>query len=120
MWATSTQATSAFARQIGRGAGVSRPEGFHPRPLAERCVNLLLHTAPIRRTCSFRMFASAPRLFTENGLTVRCELDDKTYPKGIVVSDEEMRSLNIQRADFHAEWNYAIAPSIPRINAVDS
>ena len=45
---------------------------------------------------------------TENGLTVRCELDDKTYPKGILVSDEEMQSLNIQRADFHGEWNYAI------------
>jgi hypothetical protein len=45
---------------------------------------------------------------TENGLTVRCEIDDKTYPKGIVVSDEEMQSLNIQRADFHGEWNYAI------------
>ena len=57
---------------------------------------------------------------TENGLTVRCELDDKTYPKGILVSDEEMQSLNIQRADFHGEWNYAIAPSIPIIKAVDS
>src|ERR1019366_6713333 len=40
---------------------VSRPEGFHPRPLAERCVNLSIHTAPIRRTCWFRMFASARR-----------------------------------------------------------
>ena len=57
---------------------------------------------------------------TENGLTVRCELDDKTYPKGIVVSDEEMQSLNIQRADFHGEWNYTIAPSIQTIKAVDS
>jgi hypothetical protein len=27
---------------------VSRPEDFHPRPLAERCVNLSIHTAPIR------------------------------------------------------------------------
>jgi len=27
---------------------VSRPEEFHPRPLAERCVNLSIHTAPIR------------------------------------------------------------------------
>src|SRR5271166_3872863 len=57
----STPAAPAFARQIGRSAGVSRPEGFHPRPLAERCVNLSIHTAPIRRTCWFRMFASARR-----------------------------------------------------------
>ena len=29
---------------------VSRPEEFHPRPLAEPCVRLSPHTAPIRRT----------------------------------------------------------------------
>jgi Rhodopirellula transposase DDE domain len=40
-----------------------------------------------------------------------CELDDKSYPKGIVVSNEEMASLNIKRDDFHGEWNYTIAPS---------
>ena len=48
---------------------------------------------------------------TRTGLTVRCELDNKPYPKGIVVSDEDMRNLNIQHADFHCEWNYTIAPS---------
>src|SRR5271166_1553449 len=57
---------------------------------------------------------------TRTGLTVRCELDDKPYPKGIVVSDEDMRNLNIQHADFHGEWNYTIAPSTPHIKAVDS
>ncbi len=57
---------------------------------------------------------------TRTGLTVRCELDDKSYPKGIVVSDEDMRNLNIQHADFHGEWNYTIAPSTPHIKAVDS
>ena len=48
---------------------------------------------------------------TKAGLEVRCELDSNLYPKGIVVSDAEMASLNIQRADFHGEWNYTIAPS---------
>jgi len=43
---------------------------------------------------------------TKTGLTVRCELDDKTYPTGIVVSDKQMQSLNIKRDDFHGEWNY--------------
>jgi Rhodopirellula transposase DDE domain len=46
---------------------------------------------------------------TKTGLTVRCELDGKSYPKGIIVSDDEMRSLNIRRADFYGEWNYTIA-----------
>src|SRR5271166_5138128 len=54
---------------------------------------------------------------TRTGLTVRCELDDKPYPKGIVVSDEDMRNLNIQHADLHGEWNTTIAPSTPHINA---
>jgi Rhodopirellula transposase DDE domain len=57
---------------------------------------------------------------TTTGLTVRCELDDKSYPKGIVVSDEDMQNLNIQHADFHGEWNYTIAPSTQNIRAVDS
>ena len=48
---------------------------------------------------------------TQTGLKVFCELDGKHYPKGIVVSDEEMASLNITRGDFHGEWNYTIAPA---------
>ena len=48
---------------------------------------------------------------TQTGLTVRCELDDKTYPKGTVVSDAQMQDLNISHDDFHGEWNYTIAPS---------
>jgi hypothetical protein len=58
---------------------------------------------------------------TQTGLTVRCELDDNTYAKGIVVSDEQMQELNISREDFHGEWNYTIAPSIASTDkAVDS
>jgi hypothetical protein len=57
---------------------------------------------------------------TKTGLAVRCELDDKPYPKGTIVSDEVMRNLNIQPAEFHGEWNYTIAPSTPHIKAVDS
>jgi hypothetical protein len=58
---------------------------------------------------------------TRTGLTVRCELDENVYPKGVLVSDEQMASLNIARADFHGEWNYTIAPSADRIfKAVDS
>ena len=42
-------------------AMVSRPEGFHLRPLAERCVNLSAHTAPIRRTRRSYLSANARR-----------------------------------------------------------
>ncbi|HEY3918891.1 MAG TPA: ISAzo13 family transposase [Stellaceae bacterium] len=47
---------------------------------------------------------------TDTGLTVTCDLDRASYPKGIAVSDAEMAALNIQRDAFHGEWNYTIAP----------
>jgi len=47
---------------------------------------------------------------TENGLTVTCDLDRNLYQKGIQVSDDEMAAINIQRDDFHGEWNYTIRP----------
>ena len=47
---------------------------------------------------------------TETGLTVRCELYQNTYPKGIEVTDAEMAEINIVRDDFHGEWNYTIRP----------
>jgi Rhodopirellula transposase DDE domain len=50
---------------------------------------------------------------TKTGLKVRCELDTRTYPKGIKVSNEEMASLNIKGDAFHPEWNYTIAPRVP-------
>jgi hypothetical protein len=50
---------------------------------------------------------------TKTGLIVRCELDTRTYPKGIKVSDEEMATLNIKGDTFHPEWNYTISPSVP-------
>ena len=47
---------------------------------------------------------------TKTGLTVRCELDTREYPKGIKVSDADMATLNIKGDIFHPEWNYAISP----------
>lgn len=50
---------------------------------------------------------------TRTGLKVRCELDTRTYPKGIKVSDEEMAGLNIEGDAFHPEWNYTVSPRMP-------
>jgi len=47
---------------------------------------------------------------TKTGLTVRCELDDAKYPKGIAISDQQIEALAITRAEFHGEWNYTIKP----------
>jgi hypothetical protein len=50
---------------------------------------------------------------TKAGLTVRCELDTRDYPKGIKVTDAEMMTLNIKGDTFHPEWNYTISPREP-------
>ena len=47
---------------------------------------------------------------TKTGLTVRCELDQNTYPAGIKVSDAEIEAVNLARHDFHGEWNYTVSP----------
>jgi hypothetical protein len=48
---------------------------------------------------------------TRTGLSVRCALDRRDYPKGIKVSDEEMTALIIKGDTFYPEWNYTISPS---------
>lgn len=48
---------------------------------------------------------------TTNGLEVQCCLDENHYPKAIKISDAEMNVINIDRDQFHGEWNYTIAPT---------
>lgn len=43
---------------------------------------------------------------TAAGLRVRAMLDERAYPTGETVTDEQMRALSLQRDDFHGDWNY--------------
>jgi transposase len=52
---------------------------------------------------------------TRTGLEVYAQLDQRTYPKGIKVTNAELATVNIHKADFHPEWNYSINHSL--INA---
>jgi hypothetical protein len=47
---------------------------------------------------------------TRSGLTVRCELDERAYPTGRKVTDAEFASVNLDRDEFHGDWNYRIRP----------
>ena len=47
---------------------------------------------------------------TKSGLKVRAKLDKRKYPLKVKVSDEDMKSLNIEPHPFHGEWNYTIKP----------
>jgi hypothetical protein len=48
---------------------------------------------------------------TNTGLTITAQLDEHIYEKGKSISDEEFAALNIERANFHGEWNYVIRPT---------
>jgi hypothetical protein len=48
---------------------------------------------------------------TTTGLRIRAELDEKVYKKGRKVSDEELATVNIERATFQGKWNYTIKPN---------
>ena len=48
---------------------------------------------------------------TSTGLKVYAQLDDRDYPKGVEVSDQQLAAVNLTRDQFHGEWNYRITPS---------
>jgi DDE family transposase len=49
---------------------------------------------------------------TRTGLSVHAELDEATYPKGIKIPDQQMKTLQangtLVRHTFHGEWNYTL------------
>ena len=54
---------------------------------------------------------------TRTGLKVHAELDDNSYPTGIKISDNEMKTLDdngvLTRHEFHCDWNYTLQPTNP-------
>jgi hypothetical protein len=48
---------------------------------------------------------------TEQGLRIKAELDDATYPLKTKVNDQELAAVKIKRHKFHGDWNYSIHPT---------
>lgn len=48
---------------------------------------------------------------TTAGLTVRAELDENKYPKGVKISDAKLAAIHLARHSFHGDWNYTISPN---------
>ena len=48
---------------------------------------------------------------TQKGLHVECGMDKKVYRKGIKISDNELKEINLTSEKFHEEWNYTIKPN---------
>jgi hypothetical protein len=69
-------------------------KNWRGKPLRSRAVvvNLIGHTT------------------TKTGLRIEAELDTKTYKTGLKISNEEFAKVRLEKASFHGEWNYTIAP----------
>jgi Rhodopirellula transposase DDE domain len=50
---------------------------------------------------------------TRTGLRVHAEHDLRSYPKGMSISDADMRDIHLEPHQFHGEWNYTIKPRAP-------
>jgi len=50
---------------------------------------------------------------TTQGLHIKAVLDENLYAAGTKVSDQELATLNIERDEFHGEWNYRVLPHNP-------
>ncbi|MBU2603375.1 MAG: ISAzo13 family transposase, partial [Actinobacteria bacterium] len=37
--------------------------------------------------------------------------DERSYQRGLKVSDAQLAAVNLTRDEFHPEWNYVIRPS---------
>jgi len=51
------------------------------------------------------------RTTTAKGLKVTCRLDRRKYPTGRIVTEQEMKLVNIERSQFHGDWNYINRPN---------
>ena len=48
---------------------------------------------------------------TRTGLRVRAHRVRRVYKKGVRISDEQMRKLNLTKAPDMPKWNYTLSPS---------
>jgi hypothetical protein len=48
---------------------------------------------------------------TSTGLKVYARLDPGHYETGNKVTDQELAAVNIERDQFHPDWNYTIHPT---------
>jgi Rhodopirellula transposase DDE domain len=49
---------------------------------------------------------------TNTGLKVYAQLDDRSYERGVEITDEQLAAVNITRHTFHGDWNYTITLSL--------
>jgi len=47
---------------------------------------------------------------TKKGLKIKAKLDESIYLTGKKITDEQFKTINLEKSEFHGEWNYKILP----------
>ncbi len=47
---------------------------------------------------------------TKKGLRIKTSVDTNEYANGIKITDQEIKTLALEREEFHGEWNYTLHP----------
>jgi hypothetical protein len=50
---------------------------------------------------------------TKSGLRIEADLDTRSYPIGVTVTDAELAAIPIRKHEWHPDWNYSILPHPP-------
>jgi len=83
-------------------------------PLGDEPLDVDLHEIPARASEPRLSLAGIVNLIgrtrTAAGLRVRCELDRGVYPKGEIITDAQMATLQLVPHRLHGDWNYTINP----------
>ena len=51
---------------------------------------------------------------TNQGLRIKAVVDRRRYETGVQISEEQMKTLNLQRHQQNPEWNYSLLPRTAR------
>lgn len=47
---------------------------------------------------------------TNKGLKIQAKLDENIYEKGKKITEQQLNAVNLEKSEFHGEWNYKIKP----------
>lgn len=99
---------------LARYRNLCAPAGCHrpPPPIADR--NLCALASYRNRARPLTTYRTVIELIaattTQTGLRIEADLDDRSYPIGVKVTDKQLAAIPMRRHDWQPAWNYTIAP----------
>jgi hypothetical protein len=62
--------------------------------------------------CAVQFLGVISNTKTKSGLKIQAAIDHNPYETGIKISKHEFNTINMERDEFHGEWNYIIKPTV--------